>query len=235
MKNSNKWRLMLYLVPYGYIGLMLDRFGKNAIITLIGYLSAIIPFFVIKIYKDKNNILSLICILMGNIVSLLISILLFKFCSNYQEYNYYFKPFGTLGTSIFLTILSIIIQMIRYLLRYSPNISRFTIYFFPYYIVGGYIYDGGGGLLHYITLFLILFFVPYIMAYIYNYFNKIEFIIFIILGNVISLIISSIIFYISFSVSSGFIIFILAMFILFIIWQIILCSVLYKKMTKSKI
>ena len=229
MKNNSKWWLLLYLVPYSYIGLMLDRFGKNTIITLIGYLSAIIPFFVIKIYKDKSNIIALISIFIGNIVSLIISMLLFKLFSNYQDYNYYFKPFGTLATGVLLATLSFAIQIIRYLLKYAPNISKFIIYFFPYYIIFGYIYSIKYNMTSYIFLFLVLFFVPYIISSMCNYFNKIEFIIFIILGNIFSLIISSLIFYISFSVSSGFIIFILGMFVLFVIWQIILCRIIYKK------
>ncbi|WP_317368669.1 hypothetical protein [uncultured Tyzzerella sp.] len=233
MKNNSKWWLLLYLVPYSYIGLMLDRFGKNTIITLIGYLSAIIPFFVIKIYKDKSNIIALISIFIGNIISLIISMLLFKLFSNYQDYNYYFKPFGTLATGVLLATLSFAIQIIRYLLKYAPNISKFIIYFFPYYIIFGYIYSIKYNMPSYIFLFLILFFVPYIISSMCNYFNKIEFIIFIILGNIFSLIISSLIFYISFSVSSGFIIFILGMFVLFVIWQIILCRIIYKKLKKT--
>ncbi|MFR4986221.1 MAG: hypothetical protein ACLUCH_02390 [Lachnospirales bacterium] len=231
MKNSNKWRLMLYLVPYPYIGLILDYFGKSLITILIGYLSSIIPFFVIKVYKNKNQSLSLIYIIIGNVISLFISFLFFKFFSNYKEYDYYFKPFGALLTSVYLTTLVTILQIIRYVLILAPDMKLIMIYFLPYYILAGFTY-GKSNTLQYVTLIfvmgLILFFLTYIISAIYKHSNKTEFIIFIILGNIISLFISFLIFNIIVSIDIGFIIFILITFILFILLQLIFYKIICK-------
>ncbi len=231
MKNSNKWWLMLYLVPYPYIGLILDYFGKSLITVLMGYVSSIIPFFVIKVYKDKNQFLSLIYIIIGNVISLFISFLFFKFFSNYKEYDYYFKPFGALLTSVYLTALVTIIQIIRYVLVLAPDMKLITIYFLPYYVLAGFTY-GKSNIFQYVILIfvtgLILFFLTYIISAIYKHSSKTEFIIFIIIGNIISLFISFLIFNITVSINIGFIIFILGIFILFILLQLIFYKIVYK-------
>ncbi len=123
MKSINKFFYIIYLIPYSYIALILDYFGKKSpiysFIMILGYLSVLTPIFVVKFYK--NSLLGILFIILGNFINSGISFILIKFFTNYTEYDYYFKPFGMLRLSVFLTILSLILQIITYILIYTKN------------------------------------------------------------------------------------------------------------------
>ena len=123
MKSINKFFYIIYLIPYSYIALILDYFGKKSpiysFIMILGYLSVLTPIFVVKFYK--NSLLGILFIILGNFINSGISFILIKFFTNYTEYDYYFKPFSMLRLSVFLTILSFILQIIIYILIYTNN------------------------------------------------------------------------------------------------------------------
>lgn len=105
-----KWivRLLLLVVfsfPYVYFSMYQDLINSS----MIGYgLMIATLIFLIFICKKTHN---LPIGALGNIISFIASYLLIS-CSIGEKWSYYFKPFTAVGLLIFVSIASIIIQLV---------------------------------------------------------------------------------------------------------------------------
>ena len=136
MRKLNKWLfLLIYFVPYSYITIFCIFYSdkiinaKNLIgfilivgIQLLGFFSIFIPMFILKFYKKK--LLGFLFIIFGNLINSCISIISILLFFDYKKYDYYNKPFGTISLSVFLSIVTIIFQLIRYALIILPENTK---------------------------------------------------------------------------------------------------------------
>lgn len=209
MKYLKKWLfLLVYFIPYCYISIICDIFAGRItntligaiIITTLGYISIFIPMFVLKLYKNKFS--GFLFIIFGNLINSCISIISILLFFDYKEYDYYFKPFGTIGLSVFLSIMTLICQIIRYVLinLSKENIeslkvgdswsnSLYLLYLVPIYSKIIKIIENPN---YFIEYFLIL--IPFLVILLYKdkKIKKLDGIFYIIAGNIVSLLISNI-------------------------------------------